>query len=403
MVIVVLGILAAIVVPNISSFQKEAEETAIHSDIRNIQTGIDLYSLDHYNSLPLNEVVSPENPVEMDIEKLKPDYLRNLPKNKELKVWIDFTGKMWASTSDSPKNPIVEMGKVRFNSTDGGQKYNAYMVESSSALSSKADKESHLKLLGTVEGNGNLEIANPSITLDSIVEVSSVDEFNLESAPAGKGYNGYEINKEPSPEEKAINKDNLVGVSFNSAYQQRKLNTNLESLLGANPDQWSYELLFKTTMTGTGSLLNDYNGDTSSNYYDDLYAIGGNMVNGKVSVSIRNSASSQPTINSKALYNDGKWHHLAVTVNKTEGKMRMYIDGVFEGEISIAKVDYVQQVPLNLGAITRQGKPHTLYTGELSEVRLFNYQRTVEEIQRDKDIRYTGSESGLVGYWSLVE
>ena len=42
-VIVVLGILAAIVIPNISSFQKEARDAQLTADARNIQTALDMY------------------------------------------------------------------------------------------------------------------------------------------------------------------------------------------------------------------------------------------------------------------------------------------------------------------------------------------------------------------------
>lgn len=42
-VIVVLGILAAIVIPNISSFQDEAREVQLTADARNIQTALDMF------------------------------------------------------------------------------------------------------------------------------------------------------------------------------------------------------------------------------------------------------------------------------------------------------------------------------------------------------------------------
>lgn len=43
-VVIVLGILAAIVIPNISSFSKEARETQYTADARNVQTALDLYT-----------------------------------------------------------------------------------------------------------------------------------------------------------------------------------------------------------------------------------------------------------------------------------------------------------------------------------------------------------------------
>lgn len=202
-VIVVLGILTAIVIPNISSLQDEAEETAIHSDIRSIQTGIDLHSLDNFNNIPLLSNPTPEKPALVDMKKLKPEYLRNLPKNKDLKVWIDFKGKIWASTSDSPSDVKVEMGKVSFMSTNEGDTFNVYIVNNESIVSSRADRDNHLTFLSEIKGKGKLEVSNPLIKEDSVVVVSSVDIYGLETAPAGKGYvpvengKGNEIIVEP--------------------------------------------------------------------------------------------------------------------------------------------------------------------------------------------------------------
>lgn len=44
-VIAILGILAAIVIPNISSFQKKAKDTQVIADTRNIQTAFDMYMI----------------------------------------------------------------------------------------------------------------------------------------------------------------------------------------------------------------------------------------------------------------------------------------------------------------------------------------------------------------------
>lgn len=202
-IIVVLGILTAIVIPNIASLQEEAEETAIHSDIRSIQTGIDLHSLDNFNRIPLLSNPTPEKPALVDMKKLKPEYLRNLPKNKDLKVWIDFKGKMWASTSDSPSNVKIEMGKVSFMSTNEGDTFKVYLINDESVVSSKADKVNHLTFLNEIKGKGKLEVSNPLIKEDSLVVISAVDIYGLETAPAGIGYvpvengKGNEIIVEP--------------------------------------------------------------------------------------------------------------------------------------------------------------------------------------------------------------
>lgn len=186
-VIVVLGILAAIIIPNISSFQEEARETALHSDIHNIQTGIDIYMLKN-NQLPLLEDATPQNPKLIDIKRLNPDYIRNLPKDKNLKFWLDFKGKIWASTSDSPSDIKIGLGKVIFSGIANSQTHNIYLLSSGAKVNSKADSPSHLEFLGEKTGVGELEFLSSKIKEDSIVLISTIDKYGLESAPVGESY-----------------------------------------------------------------------------------------------------------------------------------------------------------------------------------------------------------------------
>lgn len=113
-VIAVLGILAAIVIPNISNFQNKARDTQLTADTKNVQTALDMYRLDQPDGVsePIlvdgsEEVildathefdkdgrlqpisVEVEGAAEnvgvkyyrvLDLEKLYPHYLRQIPK-----------------------------------------------------------------------------------------------------------------------------------------------------------------------------------------------------------------------------------------------------------------------------------------------------------------------------------
>lgn len=95
-VTVVISILTAIVIPNISSLQKEASTSAITSNIRNIQTSVDMYRLENQDSLPVDDVTI-FNPKVIDFDKLNPNHLRNMPETKGVTYWIDFRGIVWGS------------------------------------------------------------------------------------------------------------------------------------------------------------------------------------------------------------------------------------------------------------------------------------------------------------------
>lgn len=206
-VIVVLGILAAIVIPNISSWQKEAEVTAIGSNVRNLQTSVDMYSLDNTNLSP----VAGEQPEEfipkpIDFDKIHPDYTRNLPKIKGVKYWIDFQGKIWASTIDSPEVIDISSGVLTWNKVTDAQYYNVYQVEGYKGVIGSAYKSSSLKFISKVEVD--TDIATPSYSGKTGIAyvVSAVDENGFESAPSGIGYKGYDSHAESKnpPKEEPI-------------------------------------------------------------------------------------------------------------------------------------------------------------------------------------------------------
>ena len=113
-VIAVLGILAAIVIPNISNFQNKARDVQLTADTRNIQTALDMYrlnqpdgvsepilkdgddevTLDATHEFDKDGIAQPisvkvegasENATEkyyrvLDLEKLYPNHLRQIPK-----------------------------------------------------------------------------------------------------------------------------------------------------------------------------------------------------------------------------------------------------------------------------------------------------------------------------------
>lgn len=115
-VIAVLGILAAIVIPNISNFQNKARETQLTADVRNLQTALDMYRLDTADGVsePLIKnadvaikVVATQELVDgekvaidakydtfqlLDVNGLYPTYLRKAPKyviNSEFSADLD--------------------------------------------------------------------------------------------------------------------------------------------------------------------------------------------------------------------------------------------------------------------------------------------------------------------------
>ena len=152
-VIAVLGILAAIVIPNISNFQNKARDVQLTADTRNIQTALDMYRLDQPDGVsePILVVGSEEESEEviitatqeydsegnivdtkkyyrvLDLEKLYPNYLRQIPKYAVTNVVVTDAGtdeeKIDAATD---KGTVIPNG---LNFENGGKVVFAVLLE----------------------------------------------------------------------------------------------------------------------------------------------------------------------------------------------------------------------------------------------------------------------------------
>lgn len=203
-VIVVLGILAAIVVPNISSFKEEADQKAIVSNVRNIQTAVDMYGLKNHQSTPTAESPALGNPQPIDLPALKPDYLRDVPKVKGVKYWLDYNNTVWASSIDAPTKVNYVEGKLSWETVDGATLYKVYKAQNQSLTSSSKNPKG-LKYIKEFTPTNK---ENPSLEMTpldkEIYLVSAIDEYGFETPAVTSDYKGYDsFVGEQSPEEQS--------------------------------------------------------------------------------------------------------------------------------------------------------------------------------------------------------
>lgn len=201
-VIVVLSILAAIVIPNISSFQEEAEETAILSDARSLQTSVDMYMLKNNGKTPTKETPTIGNPQTVEVYGLQPEFLRDLPKTKRAKFWLDHNNTVWASIVDAPEKVDYSAGKLTWETVEGAELYKVYKSEDSVTASVKSPKG--IKFIDDiVPVTGLFQEKSVPTLIEGTYLVSAVDKFGFESAPTKvkSAYDGY----------KSPNKDFSIG------------------------------------------------------------------------------------------------------------------------------------------------------------------------------------------------
>ncbi|MFN0017750.1 MAG: DUF6797 domain-containing protein [Pirellulaceae bacterium] len=83
-------------------------------------------------------------------------------------------------------------------------------------------------------------------------------------------------------------------------------------------------------------------------------------------------------VTSKAKINDGKWHNVAATWQKSDSRLRLYVDGRLDGEGTLAAKAELDKGVVRIGFTAPDfPSPASFFQGELGEVRL--YQRRLPD------------------------
>lgn len=188
-VIVIIGILAAIVIPNVSDTKKEAIVSMMEGNIRNIQSAVDIYQLKNEGRFPTINQPTLENPQRIEFSLLYPEYMKSLPdeqKVPEQKYWIDAYGKVWGATVDAPNSFYESNSNIEWISQEKAVGYNYYEITSEETVSKVYDKVISLKKKISTNGFERIQLSNRN----QPYLVSSIDEYGLETAPVGPKYQG---------------------------------------------------------------------------------------------------------------------------------------------------------------------------------------------------------------------
>lgn len=196
--VVVLTILSAIVILQISNWNKESVNASVSTNTSIIQNAVDRYYLDNGEVYPIkNDLkVNLSKPQLVDTEKLlKKGYLKkdlDLSKVRNQYYWIDVFGKVWGSTDEGLQDYVVKKdSKLEFTLSEKVTGYNIYEVSgySSSGISTSSEKK--YKEITSVQVKRNNQLVQvPTGSNGKTYLVSTVDQYGLESAPFGAFTNG---------------------------------------------------------------------------------------------------------------------------------------------------------------------------------------------------------------------
>lgn len=192
-VIVVLGILAAIVIPNVSSFKEEAIRSEIASNIKNLQTASDRFSLESNGQKPsiLNPTV--ENPQRVSNKLIYPKYISKKESDRGF-YWVDHRGEVWGSTVEAPSRIHISGEKISWEAVPNAKSYQIYGakdVELSGSVDGKTYKYDSLATVSNTKGTLILHQEIPNAENYEYLLVSTVDKYGFSSVPTGEGYYGY--------------------------------------------------------------------------------------------------------------------------------------------------------------------------------------------------------------------
>jgi len=164
-----------------------------------------------------------------------------------------------------------------------------------------------------------------------------------------------------------------------------------------NPTQGTLELRFNFNDTGLSTSEPHYifgNGPTSTN--DQLHIA---MVRDGSVWDLRVTLDSGTVLDLGPVPTDS-WHHVALSWNST-GTAHAYLDGDLGGTATDVTFSTGMRSNASVGQLNRSTSDDKDFQGQIDDVRIWNVARDGGDIDVFKDQQLTGSESGLVGYYTF--
>ena len=205
-----------------------------------------------------------------------------------------------------------------------------------------------------------------------------------------------------------------LGFHVSKAYKFNGTNNYIEVPYAAenHPSIFTIELWARLDQT-----TNNFQSPLSSRYgsapWNNLSGYNFYAVNGLEKWSFTGGSGAWESINTTSSTNGeiydgntlkfGIWTHLASTYDGTT--YRFYVNGVLAGSktAGYSRVGFnsIPARPLRIGAGRTEGSATYFFNGAVDEVRIWNYARTQNEINNEKNAVLSGQEIGLVSYYSF--
>jgi hypothetical protein len=120
---------------------------------------------------------------------------------------------------------------------------------------------------------------------------------------------------------------------------------------------------------------------------------------GKVAFYVSHTGVDYPSVVSTTTIQANQWYHVAGTFDGTY--LRLYVNGVQEASLYSPGPIAVNTQSFDIGKVDGGGSIARYFSGQIANVGVFNVARSQTDIQADMRQELSGSEVGLVGYWTL--
>jgi len=104
---------------------------------------------------------------------------------------------------------------------------------------------------------------------------------------------------------------------------------------------------------------------------------------------------------SQATLPAGQFSHVAVTYG--DGRANIYVNGTKSASQKEGPQDNNPETPVLFGTMQEKGTRIDHFHGVLDELRVWEIERKPEQLKQGMHVSLTGSEDGLVGYWTFDE
>ncbi len=176
-------------------------------------------------------------------------------------------------------------------------------------------------------------------------------------------------------------------LAFDGSNDQLRVETNPSLNFSGS---FSIEAWIKPGISKNQSILNKYNTTPTPHLGYDLSLTSG----GKVIFTIDDVA-----LTSNQSYSTNVWTHIAVTYSSVTSTAKIYVNGLLDPlSANTPLTDMTgNSTRLYIGSLISNNR----FNGSLDEIRLWNSERSIDDIRADMCKKLTGSESNLVGYWNF--